>query len=137
MSKANPYKAAGIIAVIYFSLTTFISAPIGLLMVISAEGEESVLRLGLLAIVAPIVGLIASALIIYRGPNKLSLIMFGLLILLLLTALSISFFVLEVGFENTIFVILFAVTGFFFWHTWSMWKYIKNPVSAEIMETFK
>lgn len=137
MSAQNPYKATGITGIIYFSLSALICLPTGLYFVLLSDAGQGSLLFGLLCLGIPIIGLIACALIIPRGPNKLSLILFGLLSGLLLTALLYSFFILKVGFENTVFFVLFAVFGLFTWLTWTMWKHIKNPVSIAIMETFQ
>ena len=137
MSAQNPYKAAGIIAVIYFSLLALIGVPAGLCFMIFSGLRAEMLLVGVLLIALPIMGIVASAFILSRGPNNFSLAIFGGLTLLLCLATLFSFFVASGDFSNVPFYTAFAFnTGLFGWLTFSMWRYMNVTKPENIAEIF-
>ena len=146
MSAQNPYKAAGVIAVIYFSILLLISGSLGLCFVIIADmtrnTDEAMLLGGLLLIATPLLGIIASAFIIARGANKFSIgvyVFFTLLFALGAIGFTLAVILNAVGrdLNGAIFAILICMlhTCLFGWLTYSMWKN-RRMRPEKVAETF-
>lgn len=149
MSAQNPYKAAGIIAVIYFALLLLVLGSLGLCFIVlsSVDRNSDGLVLGGLALIAvPLLGIIASAIIIARGANTFSIVVYTFFTLLFAcaaigVAIALIVDMPRNGPEEGITIILVCLlhTGLFSWLTYSLWKHRrKRPnIIAEVFDDKK
>ena len=141
MSAHHPYKTAGIVAVIYFSLLALLGLPSGLCFLVFSNSESWMILISMILIGVPILGIIASSYVISRGPNKLSTgaflfftLIFASGVVLYIAAFHFDRIGPHRNFATSMTLIFMLHSGLFGWLTYSMWRNRRNP--EKISEVF-